>query len=231
MVGDLLTGPARPSTVHVMNESAGGRRGAGRPTSAQAAARHEQLLETALDMFLEHGYESVTIEMIALRMQMAKRTVYARYADKASLFLAAVRRAIEAQVVPRETLDGFDNGDLAETLEAVARLRIGQAMTPNGLRLQRILNNENFRFPEIFSTSYTLSTGPVIEFVTGVLDRAVESGRITPTDTDLAARAFMSMVVGAQVRGIEVGHAPTRKQLDHRVRFAVRLLLDGLLPR
>lgn len=204
---------------------------AGRPTRAQAEARHEELLDTALDLFLEHGYEPTTIEMIASRVSMTKRTVYARYPDKGSLFLAAVRRAIERQVVPREVLDGLDNGDLTHTLEAVARLRINQVMTPNGLRLHRIINTESYRFPEIFAAGYELSTAPVVGFVAGVLDRAAAAGKLAPTDYDQAARAFMSMAVGGQVRAIVAGRPPTPDQIDKRVAFTVHLLLDGLRPR
>lgn len=206
-------------------------RAAGRPTQEQARARQLELLDAALELFLEHGYEQTTVEMIAARVRMAKRTVYARYSDKASLFLAAVRRAIEAQAVPREALENLDNGDLAETLAAVARLRIDQAMTTNGRRLHRILALENLRFPELFTLSNTVSTGPVVAFVAEVLDRAAAAGHITTTDTDLAARAFMSMVVGTQVRSIEAGRVPSAEQLDQRVLFMVRLLLDGLHPR
>ncbi|MGW5382538.1 TetR/AcrR family transcriptional regulator [Nocardia sp. NPDC003963] len=206
-------------------------RGAGRPTREQARARQRELLDTALDLFLEQGYEQTTIELIAARVHMAKRTVYARYTDKASLFLAAVRRAIEAQAVPREDLENLDNGNPAETLAAIARLRIGQAMTPNGRRLHRILALENVRFPEIYTLSNSLNTGPVVAFVAEVLDRAAAAGQITTTDTDLAARAFMSMVVGTQVRSIEAGRAPSTEQLEQRVLFMVHLLFDGLRPR
>jgi AcrR family transcriptional regulator len=204
---------------------------AGRPTRAQAEARHEELLDTALDLFLEHGYQLATIEMIASRVSMTKRTVYARYPDKAALFLAAVRRAIERQVVARETMERVDKGDLAETLEAIARLRIEQVMTPNGLRLQRVINTESYRFPEIFVTHNELSTAPVFDFVAGLLDRAAARGEIAPIDSGQAARAFMSLVVGGQVRAIVAGRPPTPEQIDERVRFTVRLLLDGLRPR
>jgi TetR/AcrR family transcriptional repressor of mexJK operon len=207
------------------------RRGAGRPTREQAEARHQELLDAALDLFLEHGFELATIEMIATRVSMTKRTVYARYADKASLFRAAVQRAIERQIVPQEVLEGFDKGDLAETLESIARLRIGQVMTPNGLRLQRIINTESYRFPEIFTANLVQSAKPVIDFVAGLLDRAAAAGQIGPTDAKLAASAFMSMVVGGQVRTIVSGRMPKRAEVDRKVRFTVRLLLDGLRPR
>ncbi|HSA53840.1 MAG TPA: TetR/AcrR family transcriptional regulator [Yinghuangia sp.] len=214
-----------------MTEVAPVRRKAGRPTREQAEARHEELLDTAMELFLEHGYELATIEMIATRVNMTKRTVYARYPDKASLFLAAVRRGIDRQVVPWEVLASFDNGDPAETLEAVARLRIGQMMTPNGLRLQRVINAESYRFPEIFVSNYTLSAGPVVDFVAGVLERAAAAGKLVPTNYQQAARAFTSMTIGGQTRAIVAGRPPTQEQIDERVSFTVRLLLEGLLPR
>jgi TetR/AcrR family transcriptional regulator, mexJK operon transcriptional repressor len=207
------------------------RRGAGRPTREQSEARHEELLDASLDLFLEHGFELATIEMIAARVRMTKRTVYARYPDKASLFRVAVQRAIERQIVPKEVLEGLDKGDLAETLEAIARLRIEQVMTPNGLRLQRIINTESYRFPEIFTTSYEQSGKPVVDFVAGLLHRAIAAGNVTPTNPELAASAFMSMVVGGPVRTIVSSHMPTQKELNERVRFTVGLLLDGLRPR
>ncbi len=214
-----------------MNPTSVMRRGAGRPTTEQAEARHEELLDTALDLFLEHGFELTTIEMIATSINMTKRTVYARYADKASLFRAAVQRAVERQIVPQHVLEGFDKGNLAETLASIARLRIGQVMTPDGLRLQRIINAEGYQFPEIFTANVEQSAKPVLDFVAGLLDRAIAAGQISPTDSGLAASAFMSMVVGGQVRAIVSGLLPTQAEMDRRVHFTVRLLLDGLRPR
>jgi TetR/AcrR family transcriptional regulator, mexJK operon transcriptional repressor len=215
----------------LMNATSTMRRGAGRPTPEQAEARREELLDAALDLFLEHGFELTTIEMIAARINMTKRTVYARYPDKASLFGAAVQRAVERQIVPQNVLEGFDKGDLTETLASIARLRIGQVMTPNGLRLQRIINTESYRFPEIFTANFEQSAKPVIDFVVGLLDRAIVVGQIAPTDSRLAASAFMSMVVGGQVRAIVSGRPPAQAEMDRKIQFTVRLLLDGLRPR
>src|ERR1700749_4611079 len=114
-----------------MNANTPMRRGAGRPTTEQAEARRGEPLAAALDLYLAHGFGLPTIEMIAARISMTKRTIYARYADKASLFQGAVQRAIERQIVPPDVLEGFDHGDLAETLASIARLRIGQVMRPN----------------------------------------------------------------------------------------------------
>lgn len=204
---------------------------AGRPTREQAEARHRELLDVALDLFLEHGFEVATIEMIAARVSMTKRTIYARHPDKATLFRTAIQRAIERQVVPQDVLDDLGRGELGATLEAIARLRIEQIATPHGLRLQHLINAESHRFPEIFTAYVEQSTKPLIDHVAAVLQRAVDAGEIAPTNVDHAASAFMSMVVGGRVRSIVGGLAPGQRELDEKVGFAVRLLLDGLRPR
>ena len=207
------------------------RRGAGRPTREQAEARLEELLDSALDHFLQHGFELATIDMIATAVNMTKRTVYAKFEDKAGLFLAAVQRAVERQIVPESVLQALDQGDLAETLKAIGRLRINQVMTPNGMRLQHIIQAESYRFPQIFDANFRQSAKPVITFVSALLQRAMDAGTISPTDPNMAASAFMSMVVGTQVRSIVGGHALSQKEIDERVAFSVNLLLDGLRPR
>lgn len=207
------------------------RRSAGRPTREQAEARFEELLDTSLDLFLRNGFELTTIEMIGSTMNMTKRTVYAKFQDKASLFLAAVERAIERQVLPQETLAALDQGDLAETLEAIARLRISQYQTTEGLRLQHIIQAEAYRFPQIFEWNYRKSALPLMSFIAGLLERSMAAGRITPVDPLQAASAFMSMVVGGQLRTIVSGQRPSRAEVDEKVKFTVGLLLNGLLPR
>ena len=57
----------------------------GRPTLSDA-----QLLDIALDLFLENGFERTSIDAITAAAGMAKRTVYARYGDKETLFKAAL---------------------------------------------------------------------------------------------------------------------------------------------
>src|SRR3546814_18920845 len=58
----------------------------GRPTREQARLRHEQLLDEALEQFLDKGFVMTTIDAIAAAVGMTKRTVYTRYPDKNALF-------------------------------------------------------------------------------------------------------------------------------------------------
>lgn len=203
----------------------------GRPTREQAKARHDALLETALDHFLDKGFEQATIDGIARDVGMTKRTIYARYADKTALFLAAVGLAIDRFTVPQAQIDATDTGDLEQTLVAIGWLRVEQVMTDNGLKLQRIINAESYRFPMIFSQSYEQSSLPTVRFLAALLERETAAGHLTIDAPVAAAGVFMSMVVGGPVRTITLGTPLNREEIDARIRYAVRLFLTGALSR
>ena len=205
--------------------------GAGRPTKERAEARHAELLDHALDHFLEKGFEPATIEAIAASVGMTKRTVYARYPDKVSLFRAAVRRAIEQLAVPPERIRAADCGDLEQTLINLARLRVDPVTTPQGLKLQRIINTESYRFPDIFTMSYDLGALPVARFLARLLARETRAGRLAIDEPVLAANVFLSMVVGGPVRVVVSGNFLSAKEIDRRIRYAVRLFLEGARRR
>jgi TetR/AcrR family transcriptional regulator, mexJK operon transcriptional repressor len=207
------------------------RPGAGRPTRDQAEARHRELLDAALDIFLDKGFEQTTMESVATAVGMTKRTVYARYPDKAALFIATVRRAIERMVVADATFAALETDDLEATLTAVARMRVAQVSTPEGLKLQRIINTESYRFPEIFTMWYRQGAGPVIAFLADLLRRHDNAGAVCVDQPEMAANVFMSMVVGGPVRLIVSGNPLSQPAIDARIDFSVRLFLNGVRSR
>ncbi len=207
------------------------RPGAGRPTRDRAEARHFELLDAALDIFLDKGFEQTTMEGVAAAVGMTKRTIYARYPDKAALFIATVQRAIERMVVADATLAALETDDIEATLTAVARMRVAQVTTPAGLKLQRIINTESYRFPEIFTMSYRQGAGPVIAFLADFLRRHDNAGAVCVDQPEMAANVFMSMVVGGPVRLIVSGNSLSQPEIEARIDFSVRLFLNGVRSR
>ncbi|MCB2075068.1 MAG: TetR/AcrR family transcriptional regulator [Novosphingobium sp.] len=203
---------------------------AGRPTREQAEARHELLLDRALDHFLDKGFQQATIEAIAADVGMTKRTVYARHEDKAALFRAAVHRAIEKYAVSQEDIEATVCDDLEQTLVNLAMLRIDTVSTSTGVKLQRIVNTESYRFPDIFTAAYE-SAVPTIRFLADVLEKETRAGTLAIDEPMHAANVFMSMVVGGPARFIVSGIPLSRKEIDKRVGYAVRLFLDGARKR
>lgn len=204
---------------------------AGRPTREQALRRGEELLDCALEVFLDRGYDHATIDGIAATAGMAKRTIYARYADKESLFRAAVERAIDRWVVPVEDLHALDTGDLEETLIAVATARLRSAVSPDGVRLQRILNAEAYRFPDLSRIAYERGSQPAVRFIAEVLARHAAAGSIAVDDPELLGTSFLSLVIGGPAHGVLWGAVLDNDAVADRIRICVRLFLDGARPR
>ncbi len=204
---------------------------AGRPTREQARARHEQLLDCAFENFLDKGYEPTTIEGIAAEVSMTKRTVYARYPEKAALFRAALRRGTERRAASRARIEATRVDNLEATLINIAMLRIELAGTEQGVKMQRLINTEAYRFPDIFQTYYDIAALPTVEFLAGILAEETAAGRLAVDDPMLAANVFMSMVVSGPVRFLVSGNALSETAVRTRVDFAVRLFLKGAEPR
>lgn len=203
----------------------------GRPTRAEARRRHEELLEVALDTFLEHGFEQTTILEIAKQVGMSKRTVYAYYEDKADLFKAAVRRAIDRYVVPLETLKAAESDDLEATLTAVAQIRIDNVTRPEVLKLQRILSAQAFRFPELIDVAFEVGAGPTIAFLSELFTRFHNQGELRVDDPERTAVAFLSLVVSGPARSFISGRSLSEEALESHVSFTVHLFLNGIRPR
>lgn len=220
--------PRRPGQSR---RSGGDRPRAGRPTREQALLRGEELLDCALEVFLDRGFDQATIEAIAARAGMAKRTIYARYPDKPALFRASVQRAVDSWIVPVEALRAAETTDLEETLIAVARIRLDSVISPAGVRLQRILNAEAYRFPDIYRLAYDQGTLPAVRFIAEVLARHAATGAIDIDDPELLGTAFLSLVVSGPALGVLWGAVFDRGVMDERIRVCVRLFLDGVRPR
>lgn len=207
------------------------RPGVGRPTREQQEQRHEELLNVALDIFLERGFEQTTMEEIATQVGMSKRTVYALYEDKGALFKAAVKRAIERYTVPREAVEAVATDDLEETLAAIARLRIANVATPIAIKLQRILSAQSYRFPELFHAAFEEGAGPTISFLCDLFARYSSLGQINVTEPQRAATAFLSLAVGGPARIIVSGNVLDDAEIERHIRFAVGLFLGGIRRR
>ena len=200
------------------------RRRPGRPSLS-----NEQLLDHALDLFLEQGFERTSIEAICQAAGMAKRTVYARYGDKTSLFKAALQRAIEEWIVPIESLRAAETGDLEECLLSVGQILVANIMSPAGLRLMRLTNAESGRMPEIGAYNVAQGTQPTIDYLADLFQHRL--GGELPMDAEeaqLAGQAFLNLVTGPALTAAW-GVAIDQAAVDRHTRFSVRLFLHGML--
>jgi AcrR family transcriptional regulator len=79
--------------------------------------RRPQVLDAALDLFLEHGYEGTSMEAVAGSAGVTKPVVYACFPGKDELFRALLAR--EEQRILAEIQGAFANSDLSDPESAL----------------------------------------------------------------------------------------------------------------
>src|ERR1700722_13347074 len=104
------------------------RRG-GRPSKKDAELIQDKILDAAAASFFTEGYGATSIESIARRAGISKRTFYHRFEDKAEVFRAVVQRVIERLRPPGVPLL-FKGGSLEEILHKLARVIVRAALSP-----------------------------------------------------------------------------------------------------
>ena len=85
-------------------------------------SREQAILEAAIDLLAEVGYEAMSIEAVAVRAKSSKATIYRRWPGKAELVAEAIRRRSEPML---EELP--DTGSLRTDLLALVE-RMFEAM-------------------------------------------------------------------------------------------------------
>jgi TetR/AcrR family transcriptional regulator len=62
--------------------------------SERTAAKREQILDTAMRQFSEHGYLGTKVESIATELGIAKGSIFQHFGSKAGLFFETYKRAV-----------------------------------------------------------------------------------------------------------------------------------------
>jgi len=200
----------------------------GRPSREASERLGEQILDAATALFLTNGFGATSVEAVAQRVGIAKRTFYHRYPDKSALFAAVAQRII-ARLRPAASVPLIEGADLAAILERLAAIILRAALSPQAIALRRLIVAESARFPELAGMlAREGSTEEAVALIAGVLDRDVKAGRIALVDTDFAAREFLHMVIALpQGRAMGLGHPLARHELEQWPRKVVDLFLHG----
>lgn len=203
-----------------------GRRRPGRPTLS-----NEHLLDTALNLFLENGFERTSIDAITAAAGMAKRTVYARYGDKTTLFKAAVTRAIEEWIVPVRVLQEAETEELEDTLLKIGEILVANVLRPGGQRLMRLTNAVAGQMPEIGAFNVQQGTQPTLDYLADLFERRLGRTGDQMLNAGDAAEAFLNLVVGGPAIAAAQGVVVRDDAVDRQIRYSVGLFLHGILPR
>jgi AcrR family transcriptional regulator len=179
-------------------------------------------------LFLENGYSTTSMAMVAAHARVGKQTLYRRFPDKAALFRDVIRRRVDAiSVAAGENLAALD--PLAE-LKELGGAALDAVLDPEFARLYRIVIAEAASFPE-------LACAVSDHFGSGFVDRCIEVIRKAQAlnicrsgDAKTLARCFIWSVIGeALVKNLSgLEWSASKSQRDAHLKLAWRVFLDGV---
>jgi TetR/AcrR family transcriptional repressor of mexJK operon len=200
----------------------------GRPSRIEALALRDRIMDVATELFLTEGYGSTSIEAVATRAGISKRTFYHRFDDKAALFAAVVHRIIE-RIRPPAEVPLIEGTTLRDILRRIAGFILHAALSPQAIALHRLVTAELVRFPDLVRAVHEDGgTQEAISLIGDLLARNVRDAHLTAEMRAFAAAQFLHMVVTVpQRRMMGFGVPMTAAELDQWADDTLNLFLNG----
>ena len=147
--------------------------------------RDPEIMDAALDVLAETGYDGMTIDMVAARAKAGKATLYRRWASKGELVIDAVAcmKRIDLDAIPDT---GTLRGDLVAMIKPHA---IHDA--EKKLRVMAGIASMLSRDPDLADAAYDAIIEPRVAVNRMLLQRAIDRGEVA-ADTDIEMVSMVS---------------------------------------
>jgi len=166
------------------------------------------VLEAATESFLQYGYQAVSVDQVAERAGVAKRTIYNLYADKETLFRATILQSIGiAEAFSAALADDVRAiADPSDELPVLAARLAESVLTTRVLPLRRLLVMESARFPDLAAEYRRRAPEAVMDALAHLFADLTSRGLLRPAPARLVAEHFAFLAMGADLdRGMFIG--------------------------
>ena len=198
----------------------------------RAEERPQELLEAALDTFVERGYAATSMDEIARRAGVSKGTLYLYYPGKAELLKAVVRQSLLGNLAEAQTLASEHGGSCRELLVFFLGEFTRRVSRTKVSGIPKLILAESGNFPEIAQFYFDEVVQRAKNLIKDTLRRGIASGEFRPVDPDYAWR----MIVAPLVLGVLWKHTfqpfePDELDFDRYLECQLDLLTHGLIAR
>lgn len=166
----------------------------GRPKSKE---KRQQILQAAEYLFTRHGFEGVSMDLVAEQASVSKQTVYSHFQSKEKLFSATISQACEANMLSAAFID--ENAPCEDMLLDIARRFINLLLSEGAIQVYRLAVGNAEQHPHLARLFYQAGPQHTICTVADYLARQHDIGTLNITDARQAACQFLSMVEGDMV--------------------------------
>lgn len=214
------------------------------PSTSQAAAhvkrerrkdaRPGELLDAALELFVEKGFATTRVEEVAKLAGVSKGTLFLYYASKEELLKAVVRENISGRFAQWSAeLERFQgsSADLLRYCVAAWWQRIGSTKVSG---ITKLMVSEAHNFPELANFYATEVIQPGKQLIARVLQRGVDRGEFRAMDMKYAVYVVLAPMLFLALWKHSLGRccdAGAQLVPENYIALQVETILNGLSLR
>jgi TetR/AcrR family transcriptional regulator, mexJK operon transcriptional repressor len=194
------------------------------------------VLAAARTLFLNHGYDGTTMEDVAAKAGLTKRTLYNNYGDKDSLFRQVIDDTVAfaesfAAGLHQEFAVGITKANVAARLEVLGvRLTLG-IVRPEVVALRRMLIGASRDFPAVGREYFDRAPGRVLRALAQGFATLTRRRILRARDGQHAAAQFAYLVAGVHLDyALMTGDLPGQVVLETTARQGVATFLARYAP-
>jgi len=162
-------------------------------------ARPGEILSSALDSFVDRGFQATRLEDVARQAGCTKGTIFLYYPGKAELFKAAVREAVLPMLEAAEQMVETHQGSSRDLLEALLRQRWNVMLQTRLSGLPKLMFAEAGKFPDLARFYHDEVIHRSHALLTRVLEQGVQRGEFRPLDAANTARLALAPIMVAAI--------------------------------
>lgn len=165
----------------------------GRPKTVPDEVRRQKILEITHDLFLDLGYQGVSMAEIADRAKASLSTLYRLFPNKHDLFSALIEEHRRSMIA----LPGdYDHLPFVQALERIFWVDLDAETERLRARFVHMMIAEGQRSPELMRVFHGKGPEYSLKLLAAWLDRQHAAGRIHVVDSSFAARMLMNVAFG-----------------------------------
>jgi AcrR family transcriptional regulator len=164
------------------------------------AARPEEVLDAALDLFARKGFAATRMDDIANAAGLSKAAIYLYFPSKEDVFKALVEtRVVVLRDAMAEAVEGMKD-DPISGLRHVIRLWSVSSSDSQLAAIPRIILAESARFPELADFYHRVVIARTQKVLIELIEAGIDKGLFRAIDPIAAARAMVSPLLFEMLR-------------------------------
>ena len=158
-------------------------------------ARPGELLDAALDLFVEKGFAATRAEEVAARAGVSKGTLFLYFQSKEGLLKAVVQQNISNHFKEwNQTFESFE-GDSASMVSLCMNLWWKRVGATKASGIAKLMMSEAKNFPAIASYYQQEVIEPGQTLIRRILQRGIDRGEFRSMDLDYAVYSIIAPVI------------------------------------